>query len=128
MTFDELFKALLETFKAPETLEEAIDYVKKDPGCQLTIEELAFKQVVVNILVAAGIVSEKDFNDSVRHFKESLTRGFAEKLLATCQGIDNNKNGFWIKVDPAPEQKANHDDEPDDWEDEPLDNNKHYDA
>ena len=60
MKFEDLFDQLADAFKAPETLEDAIEYIKKDPTCQVTIEDLAFKQVVINILVAAGIVEPVD--------------------------------------------------------------------
>jgi len=82
MKWDEIFNTLVESIKLPETIEEAIEYVGNDPTCQITIEDLAFKQVVLNILVAAGLVSEKDFNDSITHFRGMITKTFAENLLA----------------------------------------------
>ena len=45
------------------------------------VEEMAFRQVIINILVAANIVSEKDFNESVSHFKALFLDMFADELL-----------------------------------------------
>ena len=81
----------MEALKTPETLEETIEYLKKDPVCQTTIEDLAFKQVVLNILIAAGIVTENDFNASVSHFKEVLTESFAENILKRVQELKKIK-------------------------------------
>ena len=84
-------ESLIEALKTPETLEETIEYLKKDPVCQTTIEDLAFKQVVLNILIAAGIVTENDFNASVSHFKEVLTESFAENILKRVQELKKIK-------------------------------------
>ena len=81
----------MEALKTPETLEETIEYLKKDPVCQTTIEDLAFKQTVVSTLVVAGIVSEDDFNRSVSHFKEILTKSFAENILKRVQELKKVK-------------------------------------
>lgn len=81
MNWKDLLDELADTFKVPETKEEAIAWINKDPNSQTLIEEMAFRQVVVNILVAAKIISEKDFNDSVAHFKKLFTEKFAEEML-----------------------------------------------
>ena len=81
MKLDEILNELAEAIKLPETKEEAIDYIKKDPSCLAFVEEMAFRQVVINILVAANIVSEEDFNDSVSHFKDLFLDKFADELL-----------------------------------------------
>ena len=81
MKLDEILNELAEAIKLPETKEEAIDYIKKDPSCLAFVEDMAFRQVVINILVAANIVSEEDFNDSVAHFKALFLDKFADELL-----------------------------------------------
>ena len=58
-----------------------IAYIQKDPSCLAFVEEMAFRQVIINILVAANIVSEKDFNESVSHFKALFLDMFADELL-----------------------------------------------
>lgn len=81
MKLDEILDELAEAIKLPETKEEAIAYIKKDHSCLAFVEDMAFRQVVINILVAADIVSEKDFNDSVSHFKDLFLDKFADELL-----------------------------------------------
>ena len=81
MKLDEILNELAEAIKLPETKEEAIAYIKKDHSCLAFVEDMAFRQVVINILVAANIVSEKDFNDSVSHFKDLFLDKFADELL-----------------------------------------------
>ena len=81
MKLDEILNELAEAIKLPETKEEAIAYIKKDPSCLAFVEDMAFRQVVINILVAANIISEKDFNDSVSHFKALFLDKFADELL-----------------------------------------------
>ena len=81
MKLDEILNELAEAIKLPETKEEAIDYIKKDPSCLAFVEEMAFRQVIINILVAANIISEEDFNDSVSHFKALFLDRFADELL-----------------------------------------------
>ena len=70
MKLDKILSELAEAIKLPETKEEAIAYIQKDPSCLAFVEEMAFRQVVINILVAANIVSEEDFNDSVSHWPQ----------------------------------------------------------
>ena len=81
MKLDEILNELAEAIKLPETKEEAIAYIQKDPSCLAFVEDMAFRQVVINILVAANIVSEEDFNDSVSHFKALFLDKFADELL-----------------------------------------------
>ena len=81
MKLDEILNELAEAIKLPETKEEAIAYIQKDPSCLAFVEEMAFRQVVINVLVAANIISEKDFNDSVTHFKSLFLDKFADELL-----------------------------------------------
>lgn len=107
MNYKDFFEQLMENFKVPETLEEAIAYINKDPSMQSLVEEMAFRQVVVNILVAANIITEKDFNESVAHFKKLFTKSFAQELL---DKIDDFNEKF-------PPEKTD-DDEEDEWDDE----------
>ena len=81
MKLDEILNELAEAIKLPETKEEAIAYIQKDHSCLAFVEEMAFRQVIINILVAANIVSEKDFNESVSHFKALFLDMFADELL-----------------------------------------------
>ena len=81
MKLDEILNELAEAIKLPETKEEVIDYIKKEPSCLAFVEDMAFRQVVINILVAANIISEEDFNDSVSHFKALFLDKFADELL-----------------------------------------------
>ena len=81
MKLDEILNELAEAIKLPETKEEAIAYIQKDPSCLAFVEEMAFRQVIINVLVAANIISEKDFNDSVAHFKSLFLDKFADELL-----------------------------------------------
>ena len=124
MKWEELFDQLAEAFKTPETLDDAIEYIKKDPTCQVTIEDLAFKQVVINILVAAGIVSEKDFNDSVSHFKELLNRSFAEKLLNNVNKLKDKLNSSIDNLEFEDEDIE----EDDNWDGKLPPGKKYYDA
>ena len=81
MKLDEILNELAEAIKLPETKEEAIAYIQKDHSCLTFIEDMAFRQVIINVLVAANIISEKDFNDSVAHFKSLFLDKFADELL-----------------------------------------------
>lgn len=99
----------MEVLKTPETLEETIEYLKKDPVCQTTIEDLAFKQVVLNILIAAGIVSEDDFNRSVSHFKEVLTESFAENILKRVKELKDIKLQIEEPEEPTEEIEIDED-------------------
>ena len=113
MKLDEILNELAEAIKLPETKEEAIDYIKKEPSCLAFVEDMAFRQVIINILVAANIISEKDFNDSVSHFKALFLDKFADELLEKIkaaktdlkynddQDYDNDEDDFddWLNDD-----------------------------
>ena len=81
MKLDEILNELAEAIKLPETKEEAIAYIQKEPNFLAFVEDMAFRQVVINILVAANIISEKDFNESISHFKALFLDKFADELL-----------------------------------------------
>ena len=81
MKLDEILNELAEAIKLPETKEEATAYIQKEPNCLAFVEDMAFRQVVINILVAANIISEKDFNESISHFKALFLDKFADELL-----------------------------------------------
>ena len=82
MTIEDLIRMLAESADMPKTPEEALEYISRDPACQSTIEELAFKQTIINILIASGLVTENDFNASINHFKGAFAQEFAEHLMA----------------------------------------------
>ena len=67
--------------KLPETIEEAIDYVNSSELYQATIDDLAFKKVVTNVLITSGLVTDEDFDSSINYFKDQLTRKYAESVL-----------------------------------------------
>ena len=69
MKLDEILNELAEAIKLPETKEEVIDYIKKEPSCLAFVEDMAFRQVVINILVAANIISELGCQFLKRHQK-----------------------------------------------------------
>lgn len=119
MNWKDLFEELMDSFKVPETLDEAIAYINNDPSMQTMIEEMAFRQVIINILVAANIITEKDFNESVAHFKKLFTKGFAEELLSK---IDEFNAKF-----PS-EKFDDKETEDDDWDDELPPGKKYYEA
>ena len=113
MKLDEILNELAEAIKLPETKEEAIAYIKKEPNCLAFVEDMAFRQVVINILVAANIISEEDFNESVSHFKALFLDKFADELLEKIkvakadlkynddQNYDNDEDDFddWLSGD-----------------------------
>ena len=105
MKLDEILNELTEAIKLPETKEEAIAYIQKEPNCLAFVEDMAFRQVVINILVAANIVSEEDFNDSVAHFKSLFLDKFADELLEKMKAAE-------------PDLKYNNDQDCDDDEDD----------
>ena len=105
MKLDEILNELTEAIKLPETKEEAIAYIQKDHSCLAFVEEMAFRQVIINILVAANIVSEKDFNESVSHFKALFLDMFADELLERIKAAE-------------PDLKYNNDQDCDDDEDD----------
>ena len=119
MKLDEILNELAEAIKLPETKEEAIDYIKKEPSCLAFVEDMAFRQVVINILVAANIISEEDFNDSVSHFKALFLDKFADELLEKIKAA---------KTDLMYNDDQDCDDNEDDFDDWLSDNKKIYQA
>ena len=114
MKLDEILDELAEAIKLPETKEEAIAYIKKDPSCLTFVEEMAFRQVIINILVAANIVSEEDFNDSVSHFKALFLDKFADELLERIKAAETN-----LELEDDDDQDyTNDEDDFDDWLDD----------
>lgn len=102
---DEMLNNLL---KVPETLEECIAYIKKNPMMSSTIEDMAFKQTVVNVLVLANLVTENDFNASVIHFKEQLFEEFGKELLKEIEEMKQEDD----------EEEYDDSDDWDDWRDD----------
>ena len=116
MKLDEILNELAEAIKLPETKEEAIAYIKKEPNCLAFVEDMAFRQVVINILVAANIISEKDFSESVSHFKALFLDKFADELLEKIKAA---------KADLQYNDDQDCDDDEDDFDDW-LSNSKKY--
>ena len=112
MKLDEILNELAEAIKLPETKEEAIAYIQKDHSCLAFVEEMAFRQVVINILVAANIISEKDFNESVSHFKALFLDKFADELLEKIKAAESD-----LKYDDD-QDYADDEDDFDDWLDD----------
>ena len=81
MNWDEVYKAILEKLKVPQTVDDAIKFLEADDASQAIIEDMAWKQTVLNVLVASKVVSEKDFSMTVDHFIKLFTRQFAEKMI-----------------------------------------------
>ena len=114
MKLDKILNELAEAIKLPETKEEAIAYIKKDPSCLAFVEDMAFRQVIINILVAANIVSEEDFNDSVSHFKALFLDKFADELLERIKAAETN-----LELEDDDDQEyTNNEDDFDDWLDD----------
>ena len=112
MKLDEILNELAEAIKLPETKEEAIAYIQKDHSCLAFVEEMAFRQVIINILVAANIVSEKDFNESVSHFKALFLDMLADELLERIKAAEAD-----LKYDDD-QDYADDEDDFDDWLDD----------
>ena len=119
MKLDEILNELAEAIKLPETKEEAIAYIKKEPSCLAFVEDMAFRQVIINVLVAANIISEKDFNDSVTHFKSLFLDKFADELLEKIKAA---------KTDLKYNDDQDCDDDEDDFDDWPDNEKKIYQA
>ena len=114
MKLDEILNELAEAIKLPETKEEAIAYIQKEPNCLAFVEDMAFRQVIINILVAANIISEKDFNDSVSHFKALFLDKFADELLERIKAAETN-----LELEDDDDQDyTNDEDDFDDWLDD----------
>ena len=119
MKLDEILNELAEVSKLPETKEEAIAYIKKEPNCLAFVEDMAFRQVIINVLVAANIISEKDFNDSVAHFKSLFLDKFADELWEKIKAT---------KADLKYNDDQDCDDDEDDFDDWPGNDKKIYQA
>ena len=109
MKLDKILNELAEAIKLPETKDEAIAYIQKDYSCLAFVEDMAFRQVVINILVAANIISEKDFNESVSHFKALFLDKFADELLEKIKAAKAD-----LKYDDD-QDYADDEDDFDDW-------------
>ena len=96
MNIDDLLNGFL---KMPKTHEEAVNYIKKFPTMKASIEDMAFKQTVINILILAGLVTENDLNASVKHFEDQLYDQFANELLDMVDEIEKNKATGLEEVD-----------------------------
>lgn len=83
----EVDKLLNDLLKLPETLTDAIALVKKSPLMASIVDEAAFKQTVINVLIAAGLVSENDFNASVEYFKDKMFEEFGKELLKESKNL-----------------------------------------
>ncbi len=85
MNFDDLLNGFL---KMPKTKEEAINYIKKFPSMKVSVEDMAFRQTVINTLILSGIVTENDLNASLKHFEDQLYEQFAEELLEMVKELE----------------------------------------
>lgn len=103
MTLDDLFGGL---FKAPMTKENAISLIKGSATAKATVEEMAFRQVVANVLILSGLVSETDFGLSLKHFEEQLYDQLAEELMATIEEYDREKSERPSKSDDSDDSEA----------------------
>lgn len=78
MEFEDLLNGFLKT---PKTREEAKEYIKNFPGVKAGVEEAAFRRTVTNALILSGLITENDFDASVRHFEEEMYDELADELL-----------------------------------------------
>ena len=72
------------------------------------IEEMAFRQVIINTLILSGLRTENDFNASVKHFEEELYDEFADELLNMVDELEKAK-------DAEPEETDLPDEDEEDW-------------
>ena len=94
MNWDDLYKAILEKLKIPQTVDEAIKVLENDEASQVIIEDMAWKQTVQNILVVSQLVSEEDFAATITHFKNLFTKQFAEKMI---ENLEAHKKAIALK-------------------------------
>ena len=85
MEFEDLLNGFLKT---PKTREEAKEYIKNFPGVKAGVEEAAFRRVVMNTLILSGLITENDFNASLRHFEEETYDELADELLAVAGELE----------------------------------------
>ena len=114
MDFDKLLEEFL---RLPKNLDEAIEYVKKNPVMNNTIEDMVFKQTIINVLIIAGLVSENDLNASIDHFKNQLYEEFGKELLRES-----------LEFEAKEKQLQEESEEETDWEDDFPPGKKYYDA
>jgi len=74
-----------------DTQEKAEARINKCDSLSAIIEDMAFRQTVLHVLLLAGIVTENDFNASLEHFKKENTAIFAEQLLLEIQRVKEIK-------------------------------------
>lgn len=106
MKFEDLLNGFL---KMPKTHDEAKEYIKKFPSMKASVEEMAFRQVIINTLILSGLITENDFNASIKHFEEELYDEFADELLNMVDELEKAKEAELEKVD-LPD-----DDDEEDW-------------
>lgn len=109
MKFEDLLNGFL---KMPKTHEEAKEYIKKFPNMKASVEDMAFRQVIINTLILSGLITENDLNASLKHFEDQLYDEFADELLKMVDELENAKDLGLEEVDFP-------DDDEDDW---PSDN------
>lgn len=105
MKFEDLLNGFL---KMPKTHEEAKEYIKKFPNMKASVEDMAFRQVIINTLILSGLITENDLNASLKHFEDELYNEFADELLKMVDELENAKDIQLEEVD-LPE------DDEDDW-------------
>lgn len=109
MKFDDLLNGFLQM---PKTHDEAKEYIQKFPSMKASIEDMAFRQVVINTLILAGLVTENDLNASIKHFEDQLYDEFADELLKMVEEMENSKDLQLDEVDfpedKEPEDEDNH--------------------
>ena len=105
MKFEDLLNGFL---KMPKTHDEAKEYIKNFPSMKASIEEMAFRQVIIDTLILSGLITENDFNASVKHFEEKLYDEFADELLNMADELEKAK-------DEELEETGLPDDDEEDW-------------
>ena len=104
MEFEDLLNGFLKT---PKTREEAKEYIKNFPGVKAGVEEAAFRRTVTNTLILSGLITENDFDASVRHFEEELYDEFADELLAMVGELEKAEEAEPEETDPSGEGGGN---------------------
>lgn len=96
MKFEDLLNGFLKT---PKTHDEAKEYIKKFSNVKAGVEEMAFRQVIINTLILSGLITENDFNASVKHFEEKLYDEFADELLNMAGELEKAKDAELEEAD-----------------------------
>ena len=107
MKFEDLLNGFLKT---PKTHDEAKEYIKKFPSVKAGIEEMAFRQVIINTLILSGLITDNDFNASVKHFEEELYDEFADELLNMVDELEKAKD-----AEPEETDLPGEDEDEEDW-------------